>query len=179
MPPRFQKRIFFPELWSEKEKEEWGKGWVVKEVFEKNRMKTVLSIIFFIIPTLLFAQSKEVKVFYDDERNHLKERYFVKDLDPSVLYGTYESYYISGELKSKGQYIDDETYGQWKYYYESGILKMQGQLKDNSNHGLWSYYFENGELRMEGKIYNGLRQGNWKYFYETGVLKAKENILMI
>jgi tryptophan 2,3-dioxygenase len=33
LPPRFQKRIFFPELWSEDEKEEWGKGWVVKEVF--------------------------------------------------------------------------------------------------------------------------------------------------
>ncbi|WP_296620722.1 tryptophan 2,3-dioxygenase family protein [Marivirga sp.] len=33
LPPRFQKRIFFPELWSDKEKEEWGKGWVVKEVF--------------------------------------------------------------------------------------------------------------------------------------------------
>jgi len=33
LPPRFQKRIFFPELWSEKEKEEWGKGWVVKQIF--------------------------------------------------------------------------------------------------------------------------------------------------
>ena len=28
LPPRFQKRIFYPELWSEKEIEEWGKGWV-------------------------------------------------------------------------------------------------------------------------------------------------------
>jgi len=28
LPPRFQKRIFFPTLWSEKEKEEWGKSWV-------------------------------------------------------------------------------------------------------------------------------------------------------
>lgn len=28
LPPRFQKRIFYPELWSEKEKEEWGKSWV-------------------------------------------------------------------------------------------------------------------------------------------------------
>ncbi len=25
LPPRFQKRIFYPELWSEKELEEWGK----------------------------------------------------------------------------------------------------------------------------------------------------------
>lgn len=28
LPPRFQKRIFYPELWSEQEKEEWGKSWV-------------------------------------------------------------------------------------------------------------------------------------------------------
>lgn len=33
LPPRFQKVIFFPELWTEQEKDEWGKGWVVKEVF--------------------------------------------------------------------------------------------------------------------------------------------------
>ncbi len=28
LPPRFQRRIFYPELWTEKETEEWGKGWV-------------------------------------------------------------------------------------------------------------------------------------------------------
>ena len=28
LPPRFQKRIFFPELWSDDEKDLWGKGWV-------------------------------------------------------------------------------------------------------------------------------------------------------
>lgn len=28
LPPRFQRRIFYPELWSETEKEEWGKKWV-------------------------------------------------------------------------------------------------------------------------------------------------------
>lgn len=28
LPPRFQKRIFYPELWGEDEKEEWGKSWV-------------------------------------------------------------------------------------------------------------------------------------------------------
>tara|TARA_B100000427_G_scaffold304619_1_gene290016 strand:- start:23 stop:1021 length:999 start_codon:yes stop_codon:yes gene_type:complete len=36
LPPRFQKRIFFPELWSEKELDEWGKGWVKREVFNIN-----------------------------------------------------------------------------------------------------------------------------------------------
>lgn len=28
LPPRFQKRIFYPELWSDQEIEEWGKNWV-------------------------------------------------------------------------------------------------------------------------------------------------------
>ncbi len=41
LPPRFQKRIFYPELWSEDEKSEWGKKWVLdvlKEVGPKNQM---------------------------------------------------------------------------------------------------------------------------------------------
>lgn len=28
LPPRFQKRIFYPELWSAEEVENWGRGWV-------------------------------------------------------------------------------------------------------------------------------------------------------
>jgi len=33
LPPRFQKRVFFPELWNEQELEDWGKTWVKREVF--------------------------------------------------------------------------------------------------------------------------------------------------
>jgi len=33
LPPRFQRRVFFPELWSPQELEEWGKSWVTREVF--------------------------------------------------------------------------------------------------------------------------------------------------
>lgn len=32
LPPRFQKVIFFPEVWNEEEKNNWGKQWVMKEV---------------------------------------------------------------------------------------------------------------------------------------------------
>jgi len=32
LPPRFQRVIFFPELWSEEEKENWGKSWVMKQM---------------------------------------------------------------------------------------------------------------------------------------------------
>ncbi len=37
LPPRFQKRIFYPEIWTEEEKADWGKGWVVTNVFRENK----------------------------------------------------------------------------------------------------------------------------------------------
>ncbi|KEO73830.1 tryptophan 2,3-dioxygenase family protein [Anditalea andensis] len=33
LPPRFQKVIFFPDIWTSAEQEEWGKPWVIKEVY--------------------------------------------------------------------------------------------------------------------------------------------------
>ena len=36
LPPRFQKRIFYPSLWSVKEIEDWGKGWVKSVVRDLN-----------------------------------------------------------------------------------------------------------------------------------------------
>jgi len=37
LPPRFQKRIFYPGLWSEAEIEEWGKGWVEEQFREMGK----------------------------------------------------------------------------------------------------------------------------------------------
>lgn len=34
LPPRFQRVIFFPELWSEEEKDNWGKSWVLEQMKE-------------------------------------------------------------------------------------------------------------------------------------------------
>ena len=37
LPPRFQKRIFYPEIWTEQEHEDWGKGWVETNVFRTGK----------------------------------------------------------------------------------------------------------------------------------------------
>ena len=36
LPPKFQKRIFYPELWSDEEKNVWGKAWVDDLMIKKN-----------------------------------------------------------------------------------------------------------------------------------------------
>ncbi len=37
LPPRFQKRIFYPELWSKEEIENWGRNWVSKEILGEKK----------------------------------------------------------------------------------------------------------------------------------------------
>lgn len=37
LPPRFQKRIFYPHVWSEEELANWGKGWVENVVFNVKK----------------------------------------------------------------------------------------------------------------------------------------------
>lgn len=39
LPPRFQKRIFFPELWSREEMDNWGKGWVEEVLATSLKIK--------------------------------------------------------------------------------------------------------------------------------------------
>lgn len=36
LPPRFQKRVFYPEIWTQQELEDWGKGWVETNVFAQK-----------------------------------------------------------------------------------------------------------------------------------------------
>ena len=35
LPPRFQKRIFYPEIWNKEEVDNWGKAWVEESLFKK------------------------------------------------------------------------------------------------------------------------------------------------
>jgi len=35
LPPKFQGIVFFPDIWTGEEKKDWGKSWVMKEVFNR------------------------------------------------------------------------------------------------------------------------------------------------
>jgi len=41
LPPRFQKIIFFPQLWSKEEIDNWGKGWVIQEIFGQDKVEGI------------------------------------------------------------------------------------------------------------------------------------------
>jgi uncharacterized protein len=134
-------------------------------------MRAVLAGLFILVPCALFAQGFTRYTYHDPEKKNLKEIYQVKDTISNFLQGRYISYFLNGNIESKGQFVNNETTGVWEFYFESGNLKMRGVLRQNSNYGLWEYFYESGQKSMEGTIDNKKREGIWKVYYESGELK--------
>ena len=129
-------------------------------------------IILFFVISPAFSQI-EVRTYYDDEQQYLKEILHVEDSSSQVLTGTYKLYFLDSGLMVSGQYSSGEPSGLWEYYYENGNLKMKGGLKNNTNFGKWEFYYENGNKSREGELYDGKRQGEWIFYYENGQVKSQ------
>jgi uncharacterized protein len=87
-----------------------------------------------------FSQGFTRQTFHDQKKENLKEVYQVKDTVHNVLQGRYVSYYLNGNIESKGQFTNNETTGVWEFFYETGNLKMRGILRQNANYGVWEYF---------------------------------------
>lgn len=109
--------------------------------------------------------------------------------------GPYEKYYKNGQLKTSGQYLNNEKVGDWKGFYETGELKStysytkgeadverksyfkNGKIKTETSQttdgDIFKEFFETGELFFEKKLDGGYA----KDFYKNGNLKASSNYL--
>ncbi len=124
-----------------------------------------------------FAQGFVRQSWHDPEKKNMKEVYFVKDTVRNIMHGPYTSYFLNGNIESKGAFLNNETTGIWEFFYESGNLKMRGALKKNTNSGHWEYFFENGRKSMEGTINGKSREGDWTMYYENGAVKETGSYL--
>jgi len=133
--------------------------------------KHVVLCVFVFVPLAVLSQGVTRFTYHDVAKNNLKEVYQVKDTVTNILQGRYISYFLNGNIESKGQFVNNETSGVWEFYYETGNIKMRGILRQNSNYGRWEYFYESGQKSMEGTINNKLREGVWLIYYESGDLK--------
>lgn len=136
-------------------------------------MKNIAVILFFAVTNVAFAQGVTRYTYHDKEKKNIKEVYQVKDTLTNIFQGRYISYYLTGGVESKGQFVNNETTGVWEFYYETGNLKMRGILRSNSNFGNWEYFYESGQKSMEGTIDGKQKHGVWKLYYESGDLREQ------
>jgi antitoxin component YwqK of YwqJK toxin-antitoxin module len=135
-------------------------------------VKTISFFILFLAGSVvLSAQGITRETFHDPEHKNLKEVYQVKDTISNILHGRYISYYLNGNVESRGQFTNNETTGKWEFFYETGKLKMRGILKQNANFGLWEYFYESGLKSMQGNVNGKYREGEWTSYYENGQVK--------
>ncbi|MBL7858415.1 MAG: toxin-antitoxin system YwqK family antitoxin [Cyclobacteriaceae bacterium] len=135
-------------------------------------MRNIFYIVFFVfVFGDAFSQGILRQRYQDQDKKNLKEIYQVKDTIRNILHGRYVSYYLNGNIESKGQFTNNETSGVWEFYYETGNLKMRGILFKGANYGMWEYFYESGQKNMEGIIYGKNREGEWKTYFENGQLK--------
>jgi uncharacterized protein len=129
-----------------------------------------LTYSFLWVTYIAFSQGNTRTIYHDLAKLHIKEVYHLKN-NTTIVQGPYISYFISGNIESKGQFYNDETIGVWEFYYETGKLKMRGELRANVNHGVWEYFYEGGQKSMEGALAEKQKSGEWKIYFESGHLK--------
>ena len=113
------------------------------------------------------------RTYYDEAKEVINEQYYVNDTIVNKLEGTYSSYFLSGFLKSEGNYSNNEASGTWKYFFENGNPKMSGAFEKGQSTGIWIYYFEQGGKRSEGLLEKNQKMGDWIYYYENGLEKNR------
>lgn len=70
--------------------------------------------------------------------------------------GTTLTYYFkNGEVKAKGQYINEQMEGEWLFYRESGQLWQVGNFKNGKKHGTWKRYSKENRLEYEQEFVDG------------------------
>lgn len=133
-------------------------------------------IFFLLISTLstnAYSQSVKRKTYFDAEKTVIKEEFFVYDTIRNHLDGSYTSYYLSGNIKSIGDYGFNKATGIWEYFYENGTLKSTGSFFQGKTFGIWEYFYESGSKRSEGILDDNVKGGHWIYYYENGNTKSE------
>jgi antitoxin component YwqK of YwqJK toxin-antitoxin module len=72
-----------------------------------------------------------------------------------IMGDTITYYYPSGEVKSRGDIVDDLKEGEWSFYREDGQLYEVGNFLKGEKHGRWIRYDELGEIQHEEEFKNG------------------------
>ena len=88
----------------------------------------------------------------------LRSQFTHKD---GVEEGPYELYYRDGQLKERGSFRGGRVDGLFESYHPNGRLWEKGYYEDEEVDGLFEAYDEGGRLQFKGEARRGNRCGEW------------------
>jgi len=87
-----------------------------------------------------------------------------------------KGFYINGELKYEGQFLNDSIReGFFKVYDINGNLTREYRFIDNEKEGKQTEYYSSGPIENEAYFKSGLQHGKSTWYYENGIKKSESN----
>jgi len=87
--------------------------------------------------------------------------------------GAWKDFYITGELRATGTYVDNQKSGTWTYYFRSGGVEQKGRFDRDRYQGIWNWYYPNGNIWREESYFNGREDGMFVEYDQEGNILAK------
>ena len=97
--------------------------------------------------------------------------------EQGIRKGKWRNFYVTGELKSEGEYQNNSRVGNWKFYYGNARIEQNGNYKNGKPDGLWTWYYPDGNVLREEEFYNGLEDGYYTEFDSLGNIITKGEYL--
>lgn len=82
--------------------------------------------------------------------------------------GFWKEYYLSGEVRAKGNYLSNKKTGLWTYLYLNGNKEQEGDFLSGLPDGMWTWFYISGKLHREEGYFNGREDGKMIEYSESG-----------
>ena len=100
---------------------------------------------------------------YADESIEVSSEYW-----DGELHGSFESYYLGGQLRLKLSYNNGKIEGDAWRWHDNGQKFFEGIYHDNERHGEWIFWHPNGQKSAQGDYAAGKEAKGWSYWDKNG-----------
>jgi len=76
--------------------------------------------------------------------------------------------YDNGQVKIKGNLLDDQRHGRWESFYENGVKWSEDNYYQGEKNGRTVSYYPTGMFRYQGTYIDDIEAGKWTFYDEEG-----------
>ena len=87
--------------------------------------------------------------------------------------GSWTDFYLTGEVRAKGSYLNNQRSGDWTYYFKNGGIEQKGKFERDRYRGIWIWYYPNGNKWREESYFNGREDGQFVEYDPVGNILTK------
>lgn len=88
--------------------------------------------------------------------------------------GLWKEFYETGELRSKGKYVNSNPVGVWEFYFTDKNIEIIGGYDNKGRKtGEWLWFYTNGDTMMVANYESGQLDGDFVEYDENGKVVSK------